>query len=228
MNPSARVSILNPSLPVLTLAAGIWLTAQTPPGVVRGFDEDPPNAAPKGFVFAETREAAPSRWLVRREGSSHVLAHLVEPAPSGGFALAILEGSQFGSLRASVRLKIVQGQLLAGLVWRYHNPDNYHVAWLNLSEQRAGIYRFSGGNRVRLRSVDDLELDPTAWHTLKIEYENDRIEMHLGGIKVFDMRNRGADELGSVGVWSAGDAVAYFDDFRAEDAPRRRYESPRR
>jgi hypothetical protein len=211
------------------LAGAMWLAGQSAPDIVRRFDEDVLNGPPKGFVFAETREAAPSRWVVRREGDTSVLAHLGRPAPSPGFALAIVEGSRLGNVRASVRIKMADGQRLAGLVWRYQDPDDYHVAWLNLGEQRAGVYRFSRGNRIRLRSVDDLELDPNAWHTVKVEYENNRMEMHLGGIKVFDVRNRDAGEMGGVGVWSAGDAVAYFDDFRAEEAPpNRRHEDSRR
>jgi hypothetical protein len=215
-------------LAALMLAGGAWLAAQTAP-VVRTFDDDRVDAPPPGFGFAEKREAARSRWIVQREADGHVLAHLQEPAPSGGFALAVLDDPHGVRVRASVRVKLVSGRRTAGLVWGYHDRDNYHVAWLNLSEQRVGIYRFTSGNRVRLRSEDELELDPGAWHTLKVVYERDSLKTYLGGIKVFDLRSRGTGEAGRVGVWSADDTVAYFDDLRVEYPPiDQRDETPRR
>ena len=141
----------------------------------------------------------------------------------------MLDGPQYGDVRASVRVKLVDGRRSAGLVWRYQDPENYYLAWLDLGEQRVGAYRFTRGNRIRIRSEDDLELDPNAWHALKVAHEGGTIKIYLGGIKVVDVRDRTFREPGGVGLWSTGDSVAYFDDFRVEEGHHdRRHEASRR
>lgn len=224
--PGTEVRI---SLGILAVTGAIALGAQPAPGVVRTFEQDRIGTAPEGFVFAETREAARSRWIVRREANSNVLAHLGEPSRSGGLSLAILDGPRYSNAYVSVRVKFVDGPRSAGLVWRYQDPENYYLAWLDLAEQRVGLYRFTRGNRIRIRSEDELELDPNAWHTLKIAHEGGAIKTYLGGIKVFDVRDRTFPEPGGVGLWSTGDSVAFFDDFRIDEAPDdRRHEDSRR
>lgn len=101
------------------------------------------------------------------------------------------------------------------------------MLWLDLATQRVGVYRFTQGNRIRLRSEGDLELDPDAWHTLKAVQDGSRIKAYVGGIRVFDTRDRTAGERGSVGLWSTADSVVYFDELRVEEV-RDDHESPRR
>jgi hypothetical protein len=213
---------------MLTVAgAGLLLAAQTSPAALRTFEDDGAGQPPKGFVLTETRGVTPSRWLVRRDGEGHVLEHVAASAAGPGSALAILDGPQYASARASVRLKLVDRRA-AGLVWRYQDAENYHVAWLNLADQQVGVYRFTQGNRVRIRSAAGLDLDPAAWHTLRIVVEDDEVEVFLGGIRVFEIQERrvkggkgGAPatvvEAGRVGLWSVDDSGAYFDDLRVEE-----------
>jgi hypothetical protein len=217
---------------VLTAAgAGVFLAAQASPPALRTFEDDSPGGPPKGFVLTETRDLSPSRWMVRRDGEGQVLEHVAASAAGPGSALAILDGPRYTTARASVRLKLVDRRS-AGLVWRYQDAENYHVAWLNLAEQQVGVYRFTQGNRVRIRSAEGLDLDPAAWHTLRIIVEEDEVEVFLGGIRVFEIQDRrvkggtpmSVGEAGRVGVWSVGDSAAYFDDLRVEeyvDQPRR-------
>jgi hypothetical protein len=206
---------------ILTLGGVVAQGAQPAPAEVRTFDSDRPGAPPAGFVFAEARGAVPDRWMVQRVGPDTLLAQLGDPVRGGGFSFAVLEGPSRGDVQASVRLRLIDGSRAGGLVWRYQDPENYYLASLEIGEQRVGVYRVTRGTRVRIRSDDELELDPNAWHTLKIVQERGEIRTYIGGIRVFDVRDRTLRELGGVaggvGLWSTGDSVAHFDDFRVEE-----------
>ena len=50
------------------------------------FDSDPPGRAPAAFTYRVTRDSAPARWIVQREGGNGFLAHTGDPAAKGGFS----------------------------------------------------------------------------------------------------------------------------------------------
>jgi hypothetical protein len=79
------------------------------------------------------------------------------------------------------------------------------------------MYRVVNGNRIRLEREDDLELDPDAWHSLKIFQEHGQIRVYLGGIRVSASAITCLELPASVGLWTGGDSTVMFDDFRIED-----------
>ncbi len=117
-------------------------------------------------------------------------------------------------LSLSARLRLSGGQRSGGIVWGVQDADNYYLARLDLDRQDIALYRVTAGNRTRIEGEDDLELDPTAWHTLRIVQrgrEHPRLSRRHprapGAHRTF---NKG----GRVGLWCAGDALAHFDDLR--------------
>jgi len=184
---------------------------------VRTFEEDKVGAPPAGFMTAVGRDASADRWTVLREGKGRVLEHLGQPSPPDSFAVAVLSGAQYADVELSVRIKATGGHRSAGLVWKYQDPLNHYAVQLDLGKQELAMYRVSSGNRIRLEREDDLELDPDAWHSLKVVHEEGQIRVYLGGIRVFNERDRMPRALAGVGVWSGGDTTVIFDDFRVED-----------
>lgn len=193
--------------------------------VVRSFDDDVIGTLPAGFSFAIARQQTPARWLVRAEGANHYLTHLADPAAAGGFALSVLDAPHPPQMRASVRLKLADGERVGGLVWRYQDPENFYAAALDLRVQEVALYRVVRGNRIRLDAEDELELDGSAWHSLRVVQDDDDIRVSIGGIGVMRVRDRTLAEGGRAGVWSGGGATTWFDDVRVEpeldDGPRR-------
>lgn len=204
---------------MLLLALSLFLqaAAAAPAVVLRTFDDDKIGAPPAGFALASGREAASDAWIVKREGTARVLLHEGKPSPPDSFAIATLVGASYADVQVSVRLKALSGSRLAGLVWKYQDPLNHYSAQLDLAKQEISMYRVVKGNRIRLERDDDLELDPDAWHSLKIFQERGEIRVYLGGIRVFDDRDRLPRASAGVGIWVAGDATVMFDDFRIED-----------
>jgi hypothetical protein len=154
---------------------------------------------------------------VRQVESGRVLVHDGKASPPDGFALAIFSAAQYQDVEVSVRLKTTGGSRSAGLVWKYQDPLNHYAVQLDLARQELAIYRVSSGNRIRLEREDDLELDPDAWHSLRVLQEEGQIRVYLGGIRVFSERDRLARGPASVGLWTSGDTTVMFDDFRVED-----------
>jgi hypothetical protein len=191
--------------------------------VARTFDEDAIGAPPAGLAFSMARQQTAGRWLVRAEGINHYLAHLADPSAAGGFSMAVLDASHPAQMRASVRIKLMDGERVGGLVWRYQDAENFYMAALDLRVQELALYRVVRGNRIRLEEEDELELDTSAWHSVRVVQDDDDIRVSLGGIGVIRVRDRTLAEGGRAGVWSGGGATAWFDDLRVEpDEDRRR------
>ncbi len=185
--------------------------------VLRTFDDDKVGAPPAGFAVAAGRDAPSDGWTVKREGNARVLVHEGRQSPADSFAVAIFAGVQYQDVQVSVRLKAIGGGRTAGLVWKYQDPMNHYSAQLDLAKQELAMYRVVNGNRIRLERENDLELDPDAWHSLKIFQERGEIRVYLGGIRVFSERDRLPRASASVGLWTGGDSSIMFDDFRIED-----------
>ena len=204
---------------LLLLSLFVQVAAAGPQHVLtRTFEEDKIGGPPSGFVTAVGRDGPREGWSVQREGAGRILLHQGRSSPPDGFAVAILSGIQYHDVQVSVRMKATGGARSAGVVWKYQDPLNHYGALLDLVKQELAVYRVSSGNRIRLEREDDLEVDPDAWHSLKIFQEQGEIRVYLGGIRVFaerDRQSRGAPS--SVGVWSSGDTTVMFDDFRVED-----------
>jgi hypothetical protein len=199
------------SILALALAPASGRSSET----VRTFESETVGRPSSGFVYRVARESAPARWAVQREGGNSFLVHLGEPSTRGGFSLAILETPVAdGTTFVSVRTRRAGGDGSLGVLWRVQDAENYYLARLDLSRQDIGLYRVVRGNRVRIEGEDDLELDPNAWHTLKIVQEEADIRVYIGGIRVLRARDRTFAGPGAAGVWSTGDAVAHFDDVK--------------
>jgi hypothetical protein len=118
-------------------------------------------------------------------------------------------------LQVSVRVRLAGGSLVGGLVWRYQDEHNHYQILLDLTRRELAMYRVVAGNRIRVEREDGLELDPAAWHTLKIVHEQSEIRVSLGGIRVFEENDR-TFGAGRAGVVAGGIADVWFDDLRIE------------
>jgi hypothetical protein len=207
-------------LPLILAFGAAALSALQTAVVSRTFDADPVGTRPPGFTFAETRDAGPRRWSVEKDPAAmgHHLVHMNDGIAGVGMAMAILDGVDMREVEISARVRFIDGDRISGVVWRYKDPSNYYFARLNLAgPQSVSLYRVVNGNRVRLEDEDDLQLDPTAWHTLRVVQGETRARVYLGGIRVFEMRDRTLDGSGGgAGVFCSGNTTAWFDDLHVE------------
>ncbi len=203
------------TLAVSWLAAGMTVGAQTL--LTRRFDTDKPGAVPAGFMLASFRATTPGGWAVRGPAAQAALVHSAAPGATG-YAMAIAGASSVQDLVASVRLRLAGGTRTGGLVWRYHDAQNFYALVLDILEGEMAMYRISSGDRVRLEFEDDLELDADAWHTLKVTHEGPDVSVSLGGIRVFEDSDRSnrTGGPGLVGVLATAASEVWFDDLRVD------------
>jgi hypothetical protein len=196
----------------VVLLAGVTAAQRPPP---RTFDAERAGP-PEGITLAALRQPAAGVWTVRREGSNGVLVHTADAAATG-FALAIARDASLPHFSIGVRLRFPAAAKAGGLLWHYEDENNHYAALLDLNRQAVSLFRVVAGNRTRLEFEDDLELDPDAWHTMKVVYDGGELSVSLGGIKVFEERVRsGRGAGGRIGLVAAGHAEVWFDDWRIE------------
>ena len=187
------------------------------PGFVITFEDDLIGAPPRGFVFSWVRQPRSGVWEVRGNLLHRVLVHSAD-ASLLGRSVAASTAAAPRDLRVTTRVRFANGTREGGVVWRYRDGHNGYVAGVSLVRGEAILFRVTAGNRVQLDRLDDLKLDPEAWHTLTVTNHGDDVRVHLDGIAVLHAHDS-ADEKGGAGVWSAGAAETWFDDLRVEPFP---------
>jgi hypothetical protein len=181
------------------------------------FDDETSGMPPRGFLIVAARQAAAGRWEVRGAGPDHYLAHLADPSAQG-FSIAIPMVFAPANLLMVSRIRLVDGDRLGGIVWRYRDAHNFYAVGISLQRHDAVLHRIMGGNRIQLDRLNDLDVDPGAWHTVGVWHQGDQIRVHLDGITILSTRDRGF-EGGRAGVWSSGSAETWFDDIKIDELP---------
>ena len=88
--------------------------------------------------------------------------------------------------------------------------DHYVARW-NPVENNFRLYALLAGARVDITSAP-LELDTTAWHSLKVTIKGDKIECFVDDRSIATAIDKALPDAGMVGVWTKGDAATLFDD----------------
>lgn len=198
----------------LVLGAATLTTAQSP--AVQTFDHITVGTLPAGFTTAALRQSSPGEWAVARVGGGVALHH-PRVADADGWSLALAPNTIPATLRITARVRLAEGRRSGGLVWHYQDARNFMTVLLDLDDGDLDLYRVTDGNRIRLEDRDGLELDPQAWHTLRVVHDDGHTVVSIGGIRVLDRHERrSAGRTGRVGVVAAGASDAAFDDLRIE------------
>ena len=208
------------SHPVVGVAVVAVLLTATVLGrgqTTRNFDGVLTGGLPVGFELVSSRQPTPGNWEVQRQEGNGYLVHEAD-ATVDGLSLALAPDEPVRDVGVTTRLRMAGGGRAGGLVWRYQDPDNYYAVVLNLTRGTLSLYRFVDGNRIRIERKSNLELDVDAWHVLKIWHDEAFFYVSLGGIRVFDERDRRLDRFGAgrVGVLAIGDSTVWFDDLVVE------------
>lgn len=201
------------------LAVAAWPAAGQQASAVWAF-EDAPGGLPAGFQLAAARQASPGVWRLQHESGNGVYAHQGQ-AGVKGFSLSLAPMDPLRDVDVSVRLKFTGTARAGGVVWRYQDENNFYMAVLDLTGAKIVLSRVVNGNRIVLEYEDDLELDVTAWHTLKVSHAGPEITVRLGGIRVFQERDRYSSGGGGAGLVALGESDVWFDDLRVEPERRR-------
>lgn len=190
------------------------------PGTARTwtFDADAVGTVPAGILLTEAGgTGTPATWAVVADPTAPSQPHAFGITESKNtkktYNLAIVEGTSHGDVDLSVAVKAGTGELNqgGGLVWRYKSVDDYYIARWDPIEDNAYLYIVQGGVRTALAKLD-IELDTSAWHTLRVVAEGAHIELYIDDEPKLTAENAEHTEPGMIGLWTKSDAATLFDE----------------
>ncbi len=201
----------------------LWMTAfglVLSSGKVINFDTAPLGKIPPGWTIAMTNRGAAPRWEVLRDRTApsppYVLAQVSADPGGTRFPLAIFNGLELRDCDVSVRLKPVAGQQdqAGGVVFRYRDPNNYYLARANALQQNVALLKVEDGRRIPIAPAVQHDLPPNSWRILKISARGNRFQVYVDHRRVLQAVDNTFQGPGRVGLWTVGDSVTYFDDFK--------------
>lgn len=194
------------------------------------FDNVKPGAAPAGWTIAMTHNGGAPKWEIRIDESAptkpNVLAQVSNDATAGRFPLAIWDGASLRDGTVTVKFKAVSGDVDqgGGLVWRYHDPNNYYIVRANALEDNVVLYKVENGERRSLAPKGSAsktygvkhKVPKQTWSALSVSFRGNLFTVSFDGQKLFDVEDSTFSEAGKTGLWTKSDSVIYFDDFQVE------------
>jgi hypothetical protein len=177
------------------------------------FDMDSVGKAPSGWICGATGKGAP-RWIVETDATAPSHPNVLKQSGSATFPWCVKDDSVMADGTVEVKFKPVAGKedQAGGLVWRWKDGNNYYVARANALENNVSLYYTVDGSRKTI-AYKDAPVAPNAWHTLRVTYKGDAIQISLDGKAAIDAKDRHISGAGKAGVWTKADSVTLFDDF---------------
>jgi len=194
------------------------------------FDGGKIGSAPQGWTLANTHRGDPGRWMVHPDSTApskpNVLAQLSADKNRAHFALALFDHGYCRDGDLSVNLKMISGKAdqIAGLIWRYQDPNNYYALYLSAIEDKITVHKMVDGKATAIVqgsgsgqiSAVSRRVDPQEWNLVKIQFRDAHTIVFFNHRKLFEVEDQTFVKPGKTGVWTKSDTVAYFDDFRID------------
>ena len=191
-------------------------------GFTSSFDDENANSVPPGVKLAETAGmGSPAIWTIVEDASapSPPMAFGTTESKNYGhtFNVALFAKTGFTDVDLSVEVRSVSGEedRGGGPVWRAVDADNYYICRWNPLENNFRVYFVKQGRRKQIASLD-VEVDPAAWHVIRIVMKGKKIEAWLDGGHHLEVEDDTFEGAGMVGLWTKADACALFDDIAVE------------
>jgi hypothetical protein len=192
----------------------------TAPGLIINFDTAPLGKLPPGWSTPGHAPGTASQWEIRRDQTAptqpYVFAQVSTSSSGGQIPLAILDAPAFRNGDVSVRVKPVGSapDQAAGLVFGYQDEKNYYLAEASPRARTVALSKVENGRRLPLFQPARHEMPLNAWRILKVSVRGNRIQVYVDHRRILQGDDRTLARAGKVGLWTAGGAVTYFDDFR--------------
>ena len=208
-----------------------WLVSLTlgSIGVVNvNFDAGAPGKMPPGWTSTMTYAGAPPHWEILKDPSApsppNVLAQVSRDLGEVRGPLAILNKVNVKDGDLSVKIKPVSGNRdrAGGLVWRYHDPDNYYLLQAESLRNHIVLYKVKDSKRTPLVAKGmpprtygvEHPVPANQWSVLKVQFRGPLFSVYFNHRRLFQVVDSTFADTGKVGLSTRADSVTYFDDFR--------------
>ena len=100
------------------------------------------------------------------------------------------------------------------MVFRYIDANNYYLARTNAAPGKRRLVQ--GGERRDGRQIAAARHDllSNVWKILKVSVRGHRLQVYVNHRRILQAWDATFGGSGKVGLWTVGDSVTYFDDFR--------------
>jgi hypothetical protein len=180
---------------------------------VVGFDSDSTGTPPAGWTATQTGGGR-AAWAVVSDATAPSHPNVLKQSGTADYPVCIKDDTSIRDGAIEVKFKAVSGKddQAAGLIWRAKDLNNYYVARANALEDNVTIYHTVNGRRTEKKRTA-MEVTPSQWHTLRVEFQGNHFTVLLDGKKAIDWDDDTFKDSGKVGVWTKADSVTLFDDF---------------
>lgn len=185
------------------------------------FTRGTPGSMPPGWTRAETNSTnSPATWAVITDetalSGSRAFAVTESENTAQTYNVALRDQLQFQDVDISVAVRAHEGEedRGGGVVFRADGAKTYYIARWNPLEHNAKFYKVVDQFRSAIGAVET-QLDPGAWHTLRVLAEGSNLELFIDDTSVLRVTDDSIPNAGAVGLWTKADAETGFDDFVA-------------
>jgi hypothetical protein len=177
------------------------------------FDTDAVGQQPAGWTCGKTGKGNP-RWTVETDDSAPSRPNVLKQGGTATFPWCVKNDAQIENGLVEVKFKPISGKEdeAGGVVWRWKDGNNYYVARANALENNVSLYYTFEGARITVKYVN-APVAPNTWHTLRVTYQGDAIQVTLDGKTYIDIKDTHLSGAGKAGIWTKADSVTLFDDF---------------
>jgi hypothetical protein len=177
------------------------------------FDKGAVGAVPAEWRCGVTGRGSP-RWQIEADATAPSQPNVLKQSGAGTFPWCVKSGVSLKDGFVEVKFKAISGRedQAGGVVWRWKDGDNYYIARANALENNVSLYYTERGSRNTIKYVD-APVPRNVWHTLRVSFRGDRIEVILNGKTYIQLDDKHIAPAGAVGIWTKADSVTAFDDF---------------
>jgi hypothetical protein len=187
------------------------------------FENSEPGKLPAGFVTGKTGAGAPGRWELVADPTAPsgmlVVGQLDADKSADRATLLMLDAVKAKNLALSVRFKAVGGETdkSAGLVARHRDDNNYYLVSADALGAHVRLFHVMNGVRAEIGSAP-AAVTADEWHSLGLVVVGSAIQVSFDGKTLFEVEDDSLVDAGKVGLATAADSIAYFDDLAIQPA----------
>lgn len=179
------------------------------------FDSFPAGNPPAPWKVGHSGGKSGPVWKIEADPTAPSKPNVLRQSGSAGYTWCVKTDTSIADGAVEVKFKPVAGKRAqaGGVIFRFKSVDQYYVARANANENNVNLYRFDPvGGREEVKVVDT----PVAlnqWHTLRAEFQGQRIRVSMDGKTYIDLEDAHIAGAGAVGLWTRFDSDTLFDDF---------------
>ena len=198
---------------------------------ITNFDASRTGVSPPGWTLINTRPVAPFRWEVRDDRSApsrpNVLALTSREKDRRVPSLAVFQKADLrdGDVSVDFRLDVKQRSQTVGVLFRFQDPRNYYLAAASADTGSLSLLKVKDGKISPLLRADvhkpgtcevPHHIDGQNWNIMRVHFSGPRFVLYLDHRKMLEAADDTFAGAGKAGVWSRGDTVAFFDNFKID------------